>query len=194
MSLSDAFLSLHGSEGWGLPVFEAMMLGKPVILTAYSGPMDYARRSNSLFTSYVLRELGQNMGPYNEGDPMALANESHAYDHMQWLLGNPQRGRHIGARAKKTVRKHLSKQVIGARIGKILRLCFERPGHAPYRAFSRRVFAAESARLARAWQSPTNTGVLTTMLRRFAYSLARRRSAQIVRECVEISRQLDEMV
>ena len=38
---SDCFVSLHRSEGYGFGIAEAMVLGKPVIATAYSGNMDF---------------------------------------------------------------------------------------------------------------------------------------------------------
>jgi len=37
----DAFLSLHRAEGLGLGLMEAMLLGKPVIATGWSGSMDF---------------------------------------------------------------------------------------------------------------------------------------------------------
>jgi glycosyltransferase involved in cell wall biosynthesis len=37
----DCYLSLHRSEGWGYPLFEAACRGKAIVATAYSGPMDY---------------------------------------------------------------------------------------------------------------------------------------------------------
>ena len=37
----DAYVSLHRSEGLGLPLIEAMYLGKPVIATGYGGVTDF---------------------------------------------------------------------------------------------------------------------------------------------------------
>ena len=44
---SDAYLSLHRSEGFGLTVAEAIMQGTPVISTAWSGTVDFCDPDNS---------------------------------------------------------------------------------------------------------------------------------------------------
>ena len=43
----DAYVSAHCSEGWGLPLSDAMILGKPVIASAYSGNLDFMTPANS---------------------------------------------------------------------------------------------------------------------------------------------------
>ena len=41
VATADCFVSLHRSEGYGRAPAEAMLLGKPVIVTGYSGTTDY---------------------------------------------------------------------------------------------------------------------------------------------------------
>ena len=43
----DCYASLHRSEGFGITMAEAMLLGKPVIATGYSGNLDFMRPENS---------------------------------------------------------------------------------------------------------------------------------------------------
>jgi hypothetical protein len=43
----DIFLSLHRAEGLGLPMLEAMRMGKPVVATAWSGNMTFMNDENS---------------------------------------------------------------------------------------------------------------------------------------------------
>jgi glycosyltransferase involved in cell wall biosynthesis len=43
----DVYVSLHRSEGFGLCPMEAMLLGKPVIATAWSGTMDFMNDRNA---------------------------------------------------------------------------------------------------------------------------------------------------
>ena len=44
---ADCFISLHRSEGLGLGMMEAMLLGKPVIATGWSGNLDFMTADNS---------------------------------------------------------------------------------------------------------------------------------------------------
>lgn len=50
--VSDAYISLHRSEGFGLTIAEAMGIGMPVIATEYSGNCDYMNATNSFPVSY----------------------------------------------------------------------------------------------------------------------------------------------
>jgi glycosyltransferase involved in cell wall biosynthesis len=40
-AMGDVFVSATHGEGWGLGAFEAATLGKPVLMTAWGGPLDY---------------------------------------------------------------------------------------------------------------------------------------------------------
>ena len=54
LAACDVVLSLHRSEGFGLVPAEAMLLGKPVIATAWSGPMDYMDADCAALVPYRL--------------------------------------------------------------------------------------------------------------------------------------------
>ena len=45
---THVYVSAHCAEGWGLPLSDAMLLGKPVVATAYSGNMDFMTPHNAL--------------------------------------------------------------------------------------------------------------------------------------------------
>lgn len=45
--LGDCFVLFHRAEGWGLPHFEACMMGKPVLTTGYSGNLDFTKAEHS---------------------------------------------------------------------------------------------------------------------------------------------------
>lgn len=48
----DCFISLHRSEGFGRNIAEMMLLKKPVIVTAFSGNMDFTFEENSYLVSF----------------------------------------------------------------------------------------------------------------------------------------------
>lgn len=50
----DCYVSLHRGEGWCYPLFDAACHGKPVVATAYSGPLDYLDPKRHHLVSYRL--------------------------------------------------------------------------------------------------------------------------------------------
>lgn len=66
MNSCDCYVSLHRAEGLGLTIAEAMLLGKPVIATAYSGNLDFMDADTSLLVKYNLVELDQDYLPYQK--------------------------------------------------------------------------------------------------------------------------------
>jgi glycosyltransferase involved in cell wall biosynthesis len=44
---ADVYVSAHHSEGWGLTLSDAMLFGKPVVATGYSGNLEFMSHDNS---------------------------------------------------------------------------------------------------------------------------------------------------
>ena len=67
----DLVLSLHRSEGFGLPLAEAMAAAIPVIATGYSGNLDFMSIDNARLIPYDLIRIDDVEGPYTglEKDP-----------------------------------------------------------------------------------------------------------------------------
>lgn len=65
LQLCDCYVSLHRSEGYGLPLAEAMYLGKSVIATNWSGNVDFMNKENSCLVDYELKKIGTHYGPYH---------------------------------------------------------------------------------------------------------------------------------
>jgi glycosyltransferase involved in cell wall biosynthesis len=64
ISCCDIVLSLHRSEGFGLVPAEAMLLGKPVVATAWSGNMDYMDPDSTALVGYTLVSVSDPRGNY----------------------------------------------------------------------------------------------------------------------------------
>ena len=115
-ALSDAFVSLHRSEGWGLGPIEAMYLGKPVVATNWSGNVDFMRPDNSLPVNYRLVKIEQDVGPYRAGQTWADPDIEHAAWLMRRVIEDNELRASISREAKRTVHEDYSPEVIGRRI------------------------------------------------------------------------------
>lgn len=63
----DVYVSLHRSEGLGLGLMEAMLLGKPVIATGWSGNMSYMDYTNSCPVRYALVRVRSSHPNFSSG-------------------------------------------------------------------------------------------------------------------------------
>jgi glycosyltransferase involved in cell wall biosynthesis/SAM-dependent methyltransferase len=79
----DAYVSLHRSEGFGITMAEAMLLGKPVIATGYSGNTDFMTPENSWPVRYELRPIGEGADPYPADAEWAEPDLGHAAASMR---------------------------------------------------------------------------------------------------------------
>jgi glycosyltransferase involved in cell wall biosynthesis len=59
-SFCDCYLSLHRSEGFGRNIAEFMLLGKPCVVTGYSGNLDFCSYENCYLVDYQLTTLTEN--------------------------------------------------------------------------------------------------------------------------------------
>jgi glycosyltransferase involved in cell wall biosynthesis len=99
IATADCFVSLHRAEGLGLVPAEAMMLGKPVIATGYSGNLDYMTPANSYLVDYSLRKVGSGCWPYPEDAVWAEADLEHAAQLMREVFEDQSAARERGALA-----------------------------------------------------------------------------------------------
>jgi len=122
--LSDCYVSLHRSEGFGLTMAEAMSMGKPVIATAYSGNVDFMTAANSFPVKYSLTEIDSDYGPYKKGCIWAEPDTSHAAETMRFVFENQDEAKEVGRRAREEVSRLLNPKAVGAMIKeRLLRFC-----------------------------------------------------------------------
>lgn len=108
----DCFLSLHRSEGFGRGPAEAMYLGKPVIVTAYSGNMDFTRKGASLLVDYKLIPVEPGQYVFEEGQVWADADVSHAARHMRSVFEDTAEVREIASKGQRVIRTEFSYETI----------------------------------------------------------------------------------
>jgi glycosyltransferase involved in cell wall biosynthesis len=95
----DCYISLHRAEGLGLGPLESMLLGKPVILTNYSGSTDYANEDNSCLVDYSLIPIQEGQYVFHENQVWADPDVEHAAWHMKRLASDPELGIALGKKA-----------------------------------------------------------------------------------------------
>jgi cyclopropane fatty-acyl-phospholipid synthase-like methyltransferase len=120
-SISDCFVSLHRSEGFGISIAEAMLLEKPVIVTAYSANMDFTTPANSFLVKYKLVEIDRDYGPYRKGWVWADPDLEHAAQLMRYVYENRDISIATGRRGKKEILELLHPLVVGKQIQDRLR-------------------------------------------------------------------------
>ena len=111
----DAFVSLHRAEGFGLGAAEAMSLGKPVIVTNWSGPVDFLTPENSLPVPYELVTIDDpGMDFYLPGLEWAEPDLSVAASHMRALVDDSSLGEALGRRGKADIERRYCIKAAGA--------------------------------------------------------------------------------
>ncbi|MCZ2341448.1 MAG: glycosyltransferase [Bacteroidales bacterium] len=112
----DCLVSLHRSEGFGLPLAEAMLLGKPVIATGYSGNLDFMNHENSYLVDYYRTPIVTNDPPYHSGFVWAEPSVEHAAKLMRRVYERRDESDRIGNRAQGELRELLSYAHAGQRM------------------------------------------------------------------------------
>jgi glycosyltransferase involved in cell wall biosynthesis len=101
IAAADIVLSLHRSEGFGLVAAEAMLLGKPVVATGWSGNMDFMNAENSRPVNFDLIPARDPDGIYDvPGACWADPDISHAAVCLQELASSRALRDALGLRAK----------------------------------------------------------------------------------------------
>lgn len=112
MELCDVFISLHRAEGFGYPVAEAMALGKAVVVTGWSGNMDYCHKDNACCIDYTLRPLGKDAtAPYDAHQLWAEPDVDCATQALQRLKEDASYRKLLGANAQREIALRYSPKV-----------------------------------------------------------------------------------
>jgi glycosyltransferase involved in cell wall biosynthesis len=111
--ICDAFVSLPMAEGFGLGPAEAMSLGKPAVVTNWSGPVDYLTPQNSLPIPYTLQPVEDvlSMWGYIPGLEWADPDLDVAASRMRSLVDQPSLGPSLGRQAALDMVRHSISEV-----------------------------------------------------------------------------------
>jgi glycosyltransferase involved in cell wall biosynthesis len=105
---ADIVLSLHRSEGFGLVPAEAMLLGRPVIATGWSGNMDFMDESSAALVGYRLVPARDPRGVFEApGAVWAEPDLGEAAAQLRRLADDPALRAAIGARGQAAARARL---------------------------------------------------------------------------------------
>ncbi len=106
MAGCDCYVSLHRAEGYGLTVAEAMMLGKPVIVTDYSGTRDFAVDGVAHLVPAGRSAVPFGANPYPVGTPWAEPDLDAAAAAMRRVADHPDEASAMGRRARAHLLDH----------------------------------------------------------------------------------------
>ncbi|MEU4801430.1 glycosyltransferase [Actinosynnema sp. NPDC023587] len=118
----DVYASLHRSEGYGLGMAEAMMLGKPVVATGYGGNTDFMPPGAAATVGYGIRPITAKDHRYDNRfadwyRPGQLWAEPDVAQAGQWLrrfADSPALRARTGERARQAIREHSGADAVGA--------------------------------------------------------------------------------
>jgi glycosyltransferase involved in cell wall biosynthesis len=122
MAACDVYVSMHRSEGLGVPMADAMLLGKPVVGTGWSANTDFMNVSNSFPVRYELIKLEESHGPYRAGDEWANPSVRHAAELMRYIFDNPEAAREIAKQGKRDIQANYSKAIVARMVRQRLRV------------------------------------------------------------------------
>ncbi len=119
IEVSDAYVSLHRSEGYGLNIADAFALGTPVIATAYSGNMDFCDSGNTLLVPASKVPVGPGAEPYDATSLWAEPDLDVASSHMRRLFDDRSIGEDLVARGRERA-AHFSAERLGNELRPVL--------------------------------------------------------------------------
>lgn len=110
--LCDAYVSLHRSEGFGMNIAESMQLGKPVVVTDYSGNRDYLTYEDGYPVRYELVEVRDGEYPEAVGQVWAEPDLDCAAELMHKIYSDPDAAAKKGYSARSRIESKYSTSTI----------------------------------------------------------------------------------
>jgi glycosyltransferase involved in cell wall biosynthesis len=129
---SDAYVSLHRSEGFGLGMAEALSFGRIVIGTDYSGSTDFLNDQTGYPVPYSLCPVLPHEYPFSEGQFWAEPDLDAAAKIMRHVVADREEACYRGAAGRSFVLQRYSPRSVGRSIrARLSELCKQSPVKKP---------------------------------------------------------------
>jgi len=110
----DAYVSPHRSEGFGRTLAEAMLLGKPVAATGYSGNADFLTVETGYPVGGRLVPVERGEYPFGDGMTWAEPDVDQLARSMRDMVENPGRARLLAENGRRLIAGRHNPDVVGA--------------------------------------------------------------------------------
>jgi glycosyltransferase involved in cell wall biosynthesis len=130
---ADCYVSLHRAEGFGLPLAESLLLGKPVIATRYSGNLDFMSPTGSWLVDAETVAIGPGNDPYPADGEWAQPDVDQASRFMREIFEDPVAAVDRAARGAELIRRTHSRRAAGETMAARLELLHSRRAGWPNR-------------------------------------------------------------
>lgn len=120
MSESDAFVSLHRSEGFGFGAAEALVAGKAVIATNWSATSEFVTPETGFVVDYKLRSVGPAEYVHGEGQAWADPIADSAIAQFHAIADNPAAAWERARKGHELLLRNNSFSAVGRRIASAL--------------------------------------------------------------------------
>jgi glycosyltransferase involved in cell wall biosynthesis len=110
----DCYVSLHRAEGFGLTLAEAMVAGRPVMATGFSGNLDFMTEADSYLVDWRPVRVEEGSAIYTAGAIWAEPDLEHASALMRHVHESAVERRARGERARDAIVRQLAPEVVGA--------------------------------------------------------------------------------
>jgi glycosyltransferase involved in cell wall biosynthesis len=124
MAQSDAFISLHRSEGFGFGPAEALAAGKAAVCTDYSSTSEFINEQTGYPVAFTLEPVRPGEYVHTEGQVWASANLDSAVEALRAIYNDPAEA---GARARRGFAL-LQERHSMAHVGRVVRQLLEKDG------------------------------------------------------------------
>ncbi len=110
---ADVLISLHRSEGVGLPMAEAMYLGTPTVVTNWSANSEFVTEDSACLVEGSFIDITTQIGPYEKGNRWMNADVSQAAKYIRKLHDDKNYYTQIQQNGAAQVRRALSYERAG---------------------------------------------------------------------------------